>query len=174
MTSEVIVLMNVPDVHGLATLKGLDPGKDGSHEGWIPIESCTFSLSRKETATAKPGEENDAVKPVHTAAPVVIKRRADASTAPLLAWLADKTAPVKEEVLIDYCMPSGRYYLRYELHDVEIVSSAIAFTAPDNLTETITFTYGRLVILQRPVGIGGEVDVDKPTEAYYEVPRPEK
>jgi len=171
--AEIVVLMLVPEIEGSATLVGTDP-QDGSHEGWLPVESCSFTFSRDASAVDSiSDEEGEGVKPVTTAAPVVIKRRADGSTAPLLAWLADKQAPLKEKVLIDFCLPSGRFYLRYELRDVEIVSCTIGFNAPDALSETITLTYGHITIVHRPIDITGEVDITGEGMAEYEVPRSE-
>jgi len=172
MADNTIVLMQVPEIEGSSTLVGTDPGKEGSHEGWLPIESCTFALSRDAGAVDSLSEdEAEGEKPVHSIAPVVIKRRADSSTAPLLQWLANKEAPLKETVLIDYCTRSGRFYLRYELTDVEIVSSSIGFTAPDALTETITLTYGHITVVHRPIDIEGEVDAAGEDKAEYEIPR---
>ena len=174
MADNAIVLMQVPEIEGSSTLVGTDPGQDGSHEGWLPIESCAFALSRDAGAVDSLSEdEAEGAKPVHSIAPLVIKRRADSSTAPLLQWLANKEAPLKESVLIDYCTRSGRFYLRYELRDVEIVSSSIGFTAPDALTETITLTFGYITIVKRPIDIDGEVDVTGESTAEYEIPRPQ-
>jgi type VI protein secretion system component Hcp len=169
--TEIVVLMLVPEIQGSATLVGTDPGEDGSHEGWIPVDSCSFGFAREASSVDSTDEDGTAVKPVPTAEPVTIKRRADGSTAPILAWLANKEAPLKEKVLIDFCIPSGRFYLRYELKDVEIVSCAINFSAPDALSETIKLTYGYIKIVQRPIDITGAVDPSGGGKADYEVPR---
>jgi hypothetical protein len=75
-------------------------------------------------------------------------------------------------VLIDYCTSSGRYFLRYELQDVELVGSSITYGEPDTLTETLTFTYTTLIICQRPIDVSGEVMTDRETKTDYDVVGP--
>ncbi len=169
MAEDATVLMFVPEIEGSATLVGTDPGLDGSHEGWIPVESCTFTFSRDLGAVDSVSDDDaEGIEPTSQVQPITVKRRADGSTAQLLMWLATKPEErKKDQVLIDYCAPSGRYYLRYELKGVMIVSSSIAYTAPDDANETITLTYDRIAIMQRPMDITGEVMVSREGMAEY-------
>ena len=171
MADEIAVLMHVPEIEGSSTLVGTDPGSDGSHEGWIPIESASFSFSRETTAVDPEADHDDAPEPVTRVEPITIKRQADRSSAQLLMWLAneDQTERKKEKVLIDFCSSSGKYYLRYELHGVELVSSAVSFSAPDDLSETLTLTYDYISVLQRPIDISGTVVTSKEGVAEYTV-----
>ena len=59
MADEIAVLMHVPEIEGSSTLVGTDPGSDGSHEGWIPIESASFSFSRETTAVDPEADHDD-------------------------------------------------------------------------------------------------------------------
>jgi len=88
-----------------------------------------------------------------------------------LTWLANKDGSEgkKEKVLIDYCLPSGRYYLRYELVGVELVSCSITYSDPDQADETLVFTFDEIRILQRPIDEFGEVDIGAETVAEYVV-----
>ena len=176
MADEFAVLMFVPEIEGSATLVGTDPGQDGSHEGWIPALSCSFGLERKATAvdsTSK--DESEGVAPETEIEPISVKRRADGSTAELLMWLANKDEDQRrrEPVLIDFCSSSGRYFLRYELKGAELVGCSVGFTAPDDLSETLTFTYTDITIFQRPIDMSGEVLVEKETKTEYHVRKEE-
>ena len=161
---EATVLMWVPDIEGASLLVGLDAG-DENHQGWIIIDSCSVGFSRDSTAVDTKNDPQAETQRPTRIEPVVVKRRADNSTSKLLMWLAQPSK--KESVLIDYCHRSGRYFLRYELAGVEIVSCSIAFDAPDTLTETITLTFDHIRILQRPIGKLGEVQVHREDRAEY-------
>lgn len=174
MKDGATILMYVPDVEGSSTMIGFDPepGEKGQHAGWLPVVSCGFGLARAvQGADAKADEDVEHRGAKMNADPMTVKRVADFSTAQLLVWLAnsDGTERKKEQVLIDYVMPSGRYYLRYELTGVEIVSCNLAFQEPDDATETIVFTYDRIRMLQRPVTESGQVDSQKERVAEYVV-----
>ena len=174
MKDGATVLMYVPDVEGSSTLIGFDPepGENGDHTGWLPVQTCGFGLSRSvQGADAVSDEDVEHRGAKMEAQPMTVKRVADFSTAQLLVWLANAEGAErkKEQVLIDYVMPSGRYYLRYELSGVEIVSCSLGFQEPDDATETIVFTYDRIRILQRPVTESGAVDSSQETVAEYVV-----
>ena len=170
MANDTTVLMQVPEIEGSSSLVGYDPekGEDGSHVGWIPIHSCSFSF-RKDTTVADRETDEEAEAPGRTTRvdPLTIKRSSDNSSAKILMWLADKAR--KDQVLIDYVVPSGRYYLRYELEDVELVSCSIGYTEPDDVAETLVLTYNKIRVIQRPINISGEVDTDKKHVAEYVV-----
>ena len=171
MADETTVLMFIPGIKGSSTLVGLDPGEDGSHEEWIPVTSCSFGITRRSTSSdAK--EEGDAQGTHPTSVEAIeVERSADRTSADLLTWLASKEERErrKDKVLIDYCTASGRYFLRYELERVEIVSSKMGFRAPDDLSETITLTYRRITIKNRPIGLDGQVQVGREQKAEYTV-----
>lgn len=171
---DTTVLMFVPEIEGSSTLKGYDPeiGENKDHTGWIPVESCTFGFSREDTVSDKTDEDESEVSgPVTQVNPITVKRSSDYATAPLLMWLAnkDKDERKKDQVLIDYVVPSGRYYLRYELAGVELVSCSLSYTDPDQAEETLVFTFDEVRILQRPIDSRGEVDVGAETVAEYQV-----
>jgi type VI protein secretion system component Hcp len=167
--AESTVLMWVPEIEGASLLIGLDPGAE-NHQGWIPIDSCAVGCSRVSTGVDTKDDPAPDAPPPTRIEPVVVKRRADNSTAKLLVWLAKPSK--KDTVLIDYCHRSGRYFLRYELIGVEIVSCSIAFEAPDTLTETITLTFDHILIRQRPVGMLGDVQVDREDKVEYSAAQP--
>jgi hypothetical protein len=52
---------------------------------------------------------------------------------------------------------------------VELISSSVAFQAPDDVSETLTLTYESISIFQRPIAITGEVDVGGESVAEYQV-----
>jgi type VI protein secretion system component Hcp len=174
MANETTVLMKVPDVIGSSTLEGFDPGPDGKHTEWVPVHSCSFSFSRDETVVdpSKEESESEAKAPPTRVDPFTVKRTSDYSTADLLQWLAEKPADPNEkkrDILVDYVMPSGRYYLRYELTGAEIVSCALSYTDPAQADETLVFRFDHVRIFQRPVDITGTVDVGAETVAEYAV-----
>jgi type VI protein secretion system component Hcp len=171
MAEESTVLMYVPGIKGSSTLVGTDPGKDGSHAEWIPINSCSFTLNRNATVSDGADEKEASSKPPTNVDPIEIERQADQTSADLLAWLAlkDVNERRKDEVLIDYCARSGRYFLRYVLQNVEIVSCKIGFKAPDDLTETITLTYSHIAIRKRPIDENGVVQFKREQSVEYTV-----
>lgn len=172
--SETAVFMSVPEIEGTGTLVGYAPGEDGSHEKWIPLASCSFHFEREEATAVDPDSDDEAADttPTTVVNPMKVERMADVTSAPLLMWLAakpDDPARKKEEVLIDYCARSGKYYLRYELKGVELVSCSVSYQAPDEVKEILTMTYDRIAIYQRPIDVNGEVDTTKTTETHYTV-----
>jgi hypothetical protein len=178
MGNETTLLMYVPEFIGSSTFQGYDPevGENKDHTGWIPVDSCSFALSKDATATDKSGSgEADAAGLTIQVGPISVKRSADYTTADMLAWLAtsvkEKDGPgvVKEQILIDFCLPSGRYYLRYELLGVQVVGCDLDFNE-DDVGETIKFIYEKIRVLKRPILPSGEVDVGGEDVAEYEVP----
>ncbi len=177
MATETTVLMYVPEIVGSSTFQGYDPelGEDKDHTGWIPVDSASFGLNKETTAADPKGSE----EATHTGTmthvdPVTVKRSSDYSTADLLVWLAnkDEKGRKKEQVLIDYVLASGRYYLRYELVGVEIVSCGLDYSDdPGDATETLVFTYDEIRIRQRPILESGDVDVGGEDVLEYIVPR---
>ena len=56
-------------------------------------------------------------------------------------------------------LPSGKYYLRYELTGMELVSCSISYKDPDQSNETLVSTYDQVRILHRPIdpsGVGSD------------------
>jgi type VI protein secretion system component Hcp len=172
--SDTTVLMSVPEIEGSSLLVGYNPG-DEDHQGWIPIDSCSFSVKREATAVDASGDDDEppGVPPTN-AAPMSVKRRADNTTAKFLTWLAhpEEVGRKKETVLIDFCHRSGQYFLRYELSGVEIVSCTIAYSDGE-LSETLSFTFDHIKIFQRPIAETGEVDLSRQQMAEYAVFKPE-
>ncbi len=172
--ADAVVFMQVPEIEGTGTLYGFDPGEDGSHEGWIPVASTSFNFEREEATAVDQDTDGEAepAAPTTVVNPMRIERTADITSTQLLMWLAapaDDDARKKEVVLIDYCLPSGKFFLRYELKGVELVSCSINYQEPDEVKETLTLTYEEITIFQRPVDLNGEVDVTKTTESTYTV-----
>jgi type VI protein secretion system component Hcp len=102
--------------------------------------------------------------------PITIKRTSDASTAPLLVWRSSKKQ--RDKVLIDFCLPSGNFYLRYELAGVELVSCSLSYADPDRADETLVMTFDRVQIYQRPIDASGEVDIGAQSVVEYVVYQP--
>lgn len=176
--ADTTVLMYVPEFIGSSTFTGYDPevGESMDHTGWIPVDSCSFSLTKESSAADKPGsDEGEKVGTMTQVGPISVKRSADYTTADTLAWLAAsvkaKEGPglKKEKVLIDFCLASGRYYLRYELLGVQVVSCDLDY-GDDDVTETLEFVYDLIRIKTRPILPTGEVDVGGEDVAEYEVP----
>ncbi len=176
--AEITVLMNVPEIIGSSSLRGYDPepGEENDHTSWIPIDSCSFTLTKDaSSAAAVDGSEVEHVGTMLTVEPITIKRSADYSTADLLAWLATKDEQGnglrKEVVLVDYCLASGRYYLRYELTGVQIFSCSLSFDdSSGDVTETTKYIYEKVRILRRPITAEGAVDIGGQNEMEYVVP----
>jgi len=177
--AEATVLMLIPGITGNSTFVGFDPepGEEGDHTGWIPVDGCTFKFARKDTVSdAKKDEPNDAAKPATTVDPFTITRTSDYTSAEILMWLAragSKDAKLDEPVLIDFCHPSGRYFLRYELSGVELVAGSLSYSHPDEAKETLTFTYDEVTVYQRPVDEKGMVDLEAEHRTHYVVELPE-
>jgi len=168
------VFMKVPDIEGTSTLVGSNPGDDGSHEKWIPVISCSFDFQRDEADVSDPkaGSDKKEMVPTTIVQPITVERVADVTSAPLLSWLAAKPEDPdrkKDEVLIDYCVRSGKYFLRYKLSGVELVSCALSYAEPHDAKETLTLTYDRIAIFQRSINSVGEVITTERNEAKYTV-----
>lgn len=176
--AEITVLMYVPEVIGSSTLKGYNPekGEDKDHTAWVPIDSCSFTLTKDvSSADTAGGEEVEHVGTQVSVEPITVKRSADYSTADLLAWLATKDEQGnglrKEKILVDYVLASGRYYLRYELTGVQIFSCGLSFDdSSGDVQETTKFIYEKIRILQRPIDAMGEVDIGSEDVMEYVVP----
>ncbi|MEZ5978995.1 MAG: type VI secretion system tube protein Hcp [Planctomycetota bacterium] len=171
MTSDITVLMKVEDIEGSSTLEGYDPEPNGSHVGWIPIESCSFNFHRDVTVADEDSDDESEVRgSPNRVDPLTVKRTSDFTTAKLLMWLANaENKEPKRAVTIDYVVPSGRYYLRYEIEGAELVSCSLSYQEPDDASETLVFTFDKVKIFQRPIGESGEVDTSKEDVAEYVV-----
>ena len=172
--ADTVVFMSVPEIEGTGTLVGTNPDDDSNHDKWIPVESCAFTFERTESEAVDPeGTEEDREEDLTTVVnPIRIERISDITSAQLLMWLAaesDDESRKKETVLVDYCSRSGKYFLRYELEGVELVSCSMSFQAPDEAKETLTLTYDKVTIYQRPIDKNGDVKTDKETQTEYTV-----
>ncbi len=173
MAGDATVLMKVPGIEGNSTLVGSAPEPGETHEGWIPIDSCSFSVQHQAEATDSEEIRDDDASHERIRArlePITVKRTADSTTAQLIEWLANVGDGRKKEepVLIDYVSRTGRYYLRYELEGADLVSCKLSEDDEGNVTEEFKLTFDRVVIYQRTVGDAGFVDITGQTQVEYD------
>lgn len=169
---EIIVLMKIPGIEGNSTLVGFDPEPGETHQGWLPLEGCSFAMARKASGTeADEGElSDDAQKIPVKVEKLSIKRSSDSATADLVGWLANESeGRKKDDVIIDYVARSGRYFMRYVLDGADLVSCKLSVDEEGNVQEEFELTYDYLAIHHRRINAAGQVEVDSETMVDYEV-----